>query len=95
MRIVWTGPALSDLAALRAYIARDGERAAAKMGASIVARTELQLSTLPESGRPERIAQTRELVLTGTPFVLPYRLVGDAISILRVFHGARRWPKKL
>jgi toxin ParE1/3/4 len=95
MRIVWTGPALSDLAALRAYIARDSERAAAKIGASIIARTERQLSTLPESGRLGRIAKIRELVLTGTPFVLPYRIIGDTISILRVFHNARRWPKEL
>jgi toxin ParE1/3/4 len=61
----------------------------------IVSRTEKQLSTLPKSGRPGRIPDTRELVLTGTPFILPYRIVGDAIQILRVFHGARRWPRKL
>jgi len=61
----------------------------------IVARAERQLPVLPESGRPGRVAKTRELVLTGTPFVLPYRIVGDTIRILRVFHSARRWPKKL
>jgi plasmid stabilization system protein ParE len=33
--------------------------------------------------------------LTGTPFILPYRIVGDTIHILRVFHSAHRWPKKL
>jgi toxin ParE1/3/4 len=95
MRIVWTGPALSDLSALRAYIARDNERAAIKMGAQIVARAERQLSTLPESGRPGRIPTTRELVLTGTPYILPYRIVGDTIRILRVLHSARRWPDRL
>jgi toxin ParE1/3/4 len=95
MRIVWTGLAASDLRALRAYIARDNERAANEMVARIVSRTEQQLSTLPKSGRPGRIPDTRELVLTGTPFILPYRIVGDTIHVLRVFHSARRWPKKL
>ena len=43
----------------------------------------------------ERIANTRELVLSGTPYILPYRIVGDTIQILRVFHSARRWPDAL
>jgi toxin ParE1/3/4 len=95
MKVVWTGRALSDLSALHAYIARENVRAANEIVVRIVARAEGQLPVLPEPGRPGRVAKTRELVLTGTPFVLPYRIVGDTIRILRVFHSARRWPKKL
>ncbi len=95
MRLLWTGPALSDLRSLHADIAKDGERAANAMVARIVGRAERQLSRLPESGGPGRIAKTRELVISGTPYVLPYRIVGDAIHILRVFHSARRWPDEL
>ena len=80
MRVVWTGRAVSDLGALRTYIARDNERAADDMVVHIVNRTERQLSALPKSGRPGRIPETRELVLTGTPFILPYRIVGDAVD---------------
>jgi toxin ParE1/3/4 len=92
MKLFWTGPALSDLAALHAHIAEDNERAADSMVERIVARAERQLSRLPESGRPGRIAKTRELVVTDTPYILPYRIVGNTIHILRVFHSARRWP---
>jgi toxin ParE1/3/4 len=60
----------------------------------IVARAESQLSRLPESGRPGRIAE-RELVVSDTPYVLLYRIVGDTIHILRVLHSARRWPDRL
>jgi toxin ParE1/3/4 len=95
MRISWTGPALSDLAALHVYILGRNERAADAVVESIVARAERQLSRLPESGRPGRIANTRELVSSGTPYILPYRIVGDTIQILRVFHSARRWPDTL
>jgi len=95
MRIFWTGPALFDLAALHAYILGRNERAADAVVDSIVARAERQLSRLPESGRPGWIANTRELVLSGTPYILPYRIVGDTIQILRVFHSARRWPDAL
>ncbi len=95
MRLLWTRPALSDLRALHASIAKDNERAADAMVARIVDRAERQLLRMPESGRPGRIAKTRELVLSGTPYILPYRVIGDTIEILRVFHSARRWPDKV
>jgi toxin ParE1/3/4 len=92
MKLLWTGPALSDLRALRAHVAKDGERAADAIIARIVDQAERQLSRLPDSGRPGRIAKARELAIPGTPYILPYRVVGDAVHILRVFHSARRWP---
>jgi toxin ParE1/3/4 len=46
----------------------------------------------PYLGRPGRVANTRELVVTSTPFIVAYRVVSDRIEILAVFHGARRWP---
>jgi len=95
MKLFWTGLALSDLAALHAHIAKDNARAANAMVDSIVARAERQLTRLPESGRPGRIAKTRELVVSDTPYILPYRILGDTIHILRVFHSARRWPDEL
>ena len=51
------------------------------------------LATHPHLGRAGRIAGTRELVVAQTPFVVPYRVVGDDVQILAVFHGARRWPE--
>ena len=47
----------------------------------------------PHMRRPGRVPGTRELVIASTPFIVPYRLRGDTIQILRVYHGARRWPK--
>jgi toxin ParE1/3/4 len=32
-------------------------------------------------------------VIPWTPFIVPYRLVDNTIQILRIFHGARRWPE--
>ena len=95
MKLLWTAPALSDLRALRADVAKDGERAADAMIARIVNRAERQLSRLPDSASPGRIAKAPELAISGTPYVLPYRIVGDTIHILRVFHSARRWPDEL
>jgi toxin ParE1/3/4 len=46
----------------------------------------------PQIGRPGRVSGTREFVITKTPYIVPYRVRNDALEILRVYHGARRWP---
>ncbi|PWB82093.1 MAG: hypothetical protein C3F11_13230 [Methylocystaceae bacterium] len=35
----------------------------------------------------------RELAVSRAPFVIPYRAKDDETQILRVYHGARRWPE--
>jgi toxin ParE1/3/4 len=93
MRLLWTEPALADLASLHEYISHDDSVAADQMLNRILLLAETQLSRMPESGRLGRVAGTRELVVTGSPYFLPYRIMADTIQILRVIHGARRWPE--
>jgi toxin ParE1/3/4 len=94
MIVVWTDPALADLFALRAFISTDNPAAAEAMIRRIVDLVERQLLRMPDSGRPGRLPTTRELVVTGSPYFVPYRIDGDRIQILRVIHGARRWPEQ-
>jgi toxin ParE1/3/4 len=49
----------------------------------------------PESGRPGRIEETRELVILRTPYIAAYRITGDTVRILRVLHGAQQWPEDM
>jgi len=58
----------------------------------IVDLVENQLTRMPDSGRPGRVPQTRELVIVGSPYFVPYRVLRDRLEIPRVIHGARRWP---
>lgn len=46
----------------------------------------------PALGRPGRVPGTRELVVTRTSFIVPYRIMGERVEILAVIHVARRWP---
>jgi len=92
MRIAWTIRAVHDLGSLRAYIARDDPTAAAAVAARICEAVE-RLADFPASGRPGRLPDTRELVVAGTPFILPYRVRENGVEILAVIHGARRWPE--
>jgi toxin ParE1/3/4 len=52
------------------------------------------LANHPHMGRAGRIKGTRELVVSGTPYVIAYRVEPDAVVILRLLHGAQRWPAR-
>jgi toxin ParE1/3/4 len=94
MTPVWSPEAIDDLAALRAYIGEDDPAAAQRVAEHIVRSVEL-LSDNPQRGRPGRVPGTRELVVSRTPFIVPYRVRGSTLQILRVYHAARRWPERL
>jgi toxin ParE1/3/4 len=85
--------ALANLDAEAEYIAEDNPAAAGRVVQKIFRAVDL-LKENPAMGRAGRVAGTRELVVAETPYIIPYRVRGDAVEILRVFHAARRWPAK-
>ena len=93
MKIVWSEPARQDLRDIFTYIAEDNPNVARTLLNEIKERAVL-LQDNPLLGRLERIEDTRELVLTGTSFILPYRVKDLQIQILAVLHGAKQWPNE-
>ena len=91
MTVVWSPLAIRHLSALRAYIARDNPDAAADVALKLLAAVE-RLAELPNVGRPGRLAGTRELVVPGTPYVIPYRVGSERLEIISVFHQRQQWP---
>jgi addiction module RelE/StbE family toxin len=94
MKVVWSPRAIRHLTALRRYIEADNPDAAATVVARIVESVE-RLADQPHSGRTGRIAGTRELVVPGTPYVIPYRVRTGKLDLIAVFHGKQKWPKRL
>lgn len=94
MQVRWHRRARQDLRALRAYIAEENPSAARQVAQRIQQAVAL-LADQPGIGRPGRVPDTRELVITGTPYIAAYRVVGNTIVILRVLHGAQQWPERL
>ncbi len=82
---------MRDLEELADYIATDSERAADAVEDRIHAEAEL-LSRFLRSGRSGRVSGTRERVVRRTPYILVYKIVPGRIRVLRVCHGARKWP---
>ena len=93
MTVVWSPRATHHLSALRAYIARDNPDAAADVALTLLAAVE-RLAELPSLGRPGRLAGTRELVVPGTPYVIPYRVGSERLEIIAVFHQRQQWPSR-
>ena len=92
IRIKWLDLAVDDLDDIAGYISQDNPEAARRTVRRLWTAVK-SLAEQPEMGRPGRVHGTRELVVSDTPFVVPYRVVGSEIEILRVLHGARDWPK--
>ena len=93
MRVRWLRTALRNLEAEASFIAED-DPAAARLVVQRVLAAVAMLATQPALGRPGRVPNTRELVVLKTRYIVPYRVRGDMIEILRVFHTSRRLPQK-
>lgn len=92
MILIWSPTARTHLRHAEAFIAEDNPRAAAKTAERIKDAVE-RLIDFPANGRPGKLPHTRELVVPGTRFFLPYRVKGEVVEILGVIHGARMWPE--
>jgi addiction module RelE/StbE family toxin len=79
---------------IRERVAADNPAAASRMIERIRAAVE-RLAASPALGRPGRLADTRELVVTRTPYIVPYRIKGDVVQIITILHSAQRWPDTL
>ena len=95
MNIVWSPEAIEDLVALRTYIVEDNPAAARRVVLHLIQNVAQLIPDNPQIGRAGRVPGTRELVVPRTPYIVPYRIQRTTIQILRVYHGARRWPDSL
>ena len=92
LTIRWLKGAVRNLEQARAYIEADNPRAASRI-ATRIRESVANLSRHPEMGRAGRVPGTRELVVSGTPFIIPYQVRGRSVVVLRVLHAARKWPE--
>ena len=94
MKIRLTSHAVRDLEAVDDYIRRENPEAAVKTVLRVLDAIEA-LVEFPNVGRPGRVPGTRELVVSRTPFIVPYRVARNEIWVLRVLHASRCWPDDL
>jgi toxin ParE1/3/4 len=91
--VVWTAPARAQLVEAYTYISESSPQAAGNQIKLIVSAAR-NLSDFPEIGRVGRRRGTRELVISGTPYIVVYRIRLSSVRVLAVMHGAQRWPMR-
>jgi toxin ParE1/3/4 len=91
MRVEIGRLARADLQSIHAYIAQDNPIAAQEV-IQLIRDQVLMLGQHPRCGRLGRIEGTRELVIKKLPYIACYIETGDGVKVLRVLHGAKKWP---
>jgi toxin ParE1/3/4 len=91
VRLKWTHAASGDLDSVEQYIRRANPGAAIETVREIIRHVGM-LAEHPGLGRPGRVDGTRELVIAGLPYVVAYIHRDDTVTVLRVLHGAMKWP---
>jgi len=91
MRISWTQKAIVSLDSAVEYIATDSPAAVSRVAQKIWNSVQL-LADQPSLGRPGRVAGTRELVISGLPYIVVYAEQDGMVAILRVMHTSLKWP---
>ncbi len=100
MKIQWEKDALLDLEEIRFYIDADKPSVAQKVVKQII-QSVGNLRAQPLMGRPGRVPNTRELVMSNSPYIVAlmsnspyivaYMVDHGVIFILRVLHTSRQW----
>lgn len=91
MQVRWLRTALKNLDSEASYISTDDPKAA-QLVVDRILNAVNALAEQPALGRPGRVAGTRELIVAKTRYIVPYRVRGEIVEILRVFHTSRRLP---
>lgn len=92
--LVIAEPAARDLDEIVDYIALDNPVAAENVYRGIVRAAE-RLPEFPALGRAGRHPQTRELSVSGLPYLLVYAVGAETVTILAVFHTSRDLARAL
>lgn len=91
MRLRWTTLAAKDLYRIVQRIQQDNSTAAARVATTVYDGCN-NLKIFPNRGRAGRIAGTRELIFSGLPYILVYRIEDQVVEVLRLYHAAQDWP---
>jgi len=90
VRLRWLRSGRESLRRQIGFITVDNPAAAVRVRRQIRS-TVLQLCEYPQSGRVGHVPGTRELVVSGLPYVVVYRVTGDSVEIIRVLHTSMEW----
>ena len=92
MLVRWTQPAADHLLHICDYSAEHFGAAQARRAADAIYESATSPQDMPHRGRIGREPDTREMLISGLPFVIIYRVGEEAVEIVRILHASQKWP---
>lgn len=92
MDVLLTAQAERDLDAHVAYVLARNPDAARRLATDILDQI-ASLSVFPSRTRQGRVPGTRELVITGYPYIVVFEIAAQEILILHINHARQQWPR--
>ena len=91
MKIKLSRLAAQDLQSAFDYISKENINAANSVIKRILESIE-KLTNFPAMGRAGRVPHTKELVVSGSPFIIVYQVHQNTMYIVRIIHSSKKWP---
>jgi toxin ParE1/3/4 len=91
VQLRWTKEAADDLEHIAGHLLTHASSRAQDLVRAVY-DAPTGLLTFPNRGRPGKKEGTRELVLSPLPYIVVYKVVSDTIFVVRILHGAQKWP---
>jgi len=91
MELRWTEEAAADLERIADYLFEETPEHAPELVRALYKAPSVLLA-FAYRGRPGKKEGTRELVLSPLPYIVVYEIRREIIRIVRILHGAQRWP---
>jgi addiction module RelE/StbE family toxin len=91
MQLRWTAEAADDLERIADYLLTYTPTRAPDLIRAVYDAPS-DLLTFPNRGRQGKQEGTRELVLSPLPYIVVYKVFGETIFVVRILHGAQKWP---
>lgn len=90
MKIVWSEQARQEWATQYRFYRQRNPDAARRMRQAVMDGVQ-RVRSHPRIGKPGRVEGSRELVISGTPFLLVYDENPARVEILHVYDGRQNW----
>lgn len=91
MKLRWTQRAVADLEEISDYLLSVSPTSWERLVTRIEAVTEYLLQ-FPHMGKMGLVSGTREFVLSGTPYIIVFRVREDVVQVLSIRDGRMQLP---
>lgn len=93
LNVRWLEKAAEEFDSTVEYLAERNPDAAKKLAKAVLDAVDL-LAKQPHLSREGRVLGTREFVVKGYPYLIPFRVINGELQILRVFHTRQNLPSQ-